>query len=563
MIRRTLTLFTGLFLWLLLVCVAVEAQAEAEAPSNEAQGLSRKSHQQDQHQQDQNQHQHQQQFANQNQNQNEALAALIVEPTSVAAPAEQQLEVEGFRLRHADATATTTFDTDTELEWPWSSNDNDNNNNNNNQTQEDRTCASHTNCSTCADASWCHWCGFDCHARGSIHGCVYGASCDNHKKKKDDDKKNKKNDTDPSGCGAHDSCSECAVSSHLCHWCAHDNACHSVGSVYGCVGGVDCHSNSICERKQPEPIAAADTVFTQIGPFPLLVLMIVSAVLLCCASTCFCVAGGVKGAYDDLAGIAEDRADAVDVDDDDDDDDDDDNDAVNEPLLQQQQQQQQSWTFWAAGLFRRSAWTGTAETPEPGVTTTADDTNSEHVGADSAAAVNDSVHMVLSEEGNNTTDDVRITDDNDGPDAPLLVVPTLQQQRQQRTTTATTTQRTTTTARRPRRHMQRLYNACTVCYIFTVAVISGLLFGAVHYFPAKPVYNICNDNVAWKSLIDSMASMKVSADFEILASVNNPNYFDVALDMGKSQLSSVHKRYSSSSSSSLDGHVTSLKLLFY
>jgi hypothetical protein len=32
-----------------------------------------------------------------------------------------------------------------------------------------------------------------------------------------------------------------------------------------------------------------------------------------------------------------------------------------------------------------------------------------------------------------------------------------------------------------------------------------------------------------------MASMKVSADFEILASVNNPNYFDVALDMGKSQ----------------------------
>jgi hypothetical protein len=30
--------------------------------------------------------------------------------------------------------------------------------------------------------------------------------------------------------------------------------------------------------------------------------------------------------------------------------------------------------------------------------------------------------------------------------------------------------------------------------------------------------------------------MKVSADFEILASVNNPNYFDVALDMGKLRL---------------------------
>jgi hypothetical protein len=30
--------------------------------------------------------------------------------------------------------------------------------------------------------------------------------------------------------------------------------------------------------------------------------------------------------------------------------------------------------------------------------------------------------------------------------------------------------------------------------------------------------------------------MKVSADFEILASVNNPNHFDVALDMGKSKV---------------------------
>jgi hypothetical protein len=75
----------------------------------------------------------------------------------------------------------------------------------------------------------------------------------------------------------------------------------------------------------------------------------------------------------------------------------------------------------------------------------------------------------------------------------------------------------------------------------------------VHYFPAKPVYNICNDNVAWKSLIDSMASMKVSADFEILASVNNPNHFDVALDMGKSRKTSLETNSS----------VTSLALSFW
>jgi hypothetical protein len=191
-------------------------------------------------------------------------------------------------------------------------------------------------------------------------------------------------------------------------------------------------------------------------------------------------------------------------------------------LQQPQQPPQQSWTSWGAGPFHRSVRTAIAETPEPVVTTAAADADAdaEEAGESNTDAANDSAHMVLSEEGNNTTDDVRLADDDDGEDAPLLAVP-----QQQRATRATT--------RRPR-HMQRLYNACTACYIFTVAVISGLLFGAVHYFPSKPVYNICNDNVAWKSLIDSMASMKVSADFEILASVNNPNYFDVALDMGKS-----------------------------
>lgn len=466
MIRQT-RLVTGLSLWL-LVSLSVFVAAAAE-PNEAQQVLSQKSHQQ----------QHLQ-HANKNTYKNNETASLIVEPTS-------DVEVEVYSLRHTVSTDYTT-NSNTELEWPWSGN---NNSNNNNKTQDDRTCAGHMNCSSCNDASWCHWCGKDCHARGSIHGCAWGYSCD------DDHRDNKKkNETEPNGCGAHMSCSECAVSSHLCHWCAHDNACHSVGSVYGCVAGVDCHSNSICERKEPEPIQ--QTVFTQIGPLPFLVLITVTALLFCCASTCFCVAGGVKGAYDDLAGITADRATTV----------------YREPLLQQQprmlQQPRQN---------RRLI----AETPEPVVTTvtTADaDSDSEQLVSQDNENANDNAHLVLSEEGNNSSDLVRSAAAEDAEewadDVPLLVVP-----------------HTTRMIRRPR-HMQRLYNACTACYIFTVAVIGGLLFGTVHYFPAKPVYNICNDNVAWKSLIDSMASMKVSADFEILASVNNPNYFDVALDMGKS-----------------------------
>jgi len=91
---------------------------------------------------------------------------------------------------------------------------------------------------------------------------------------------------------------------------------------------------------------------------------------------------------------------------------------------------------------------------------------------------------------------------------------------------------TTFSSRRRPRHMQRLYNSCAVCYCITMALIAGLTFGSIRYFPKMPVYNICNDDVAWKSLIETMASMKVEADFEILASVANYNGIDVCVEKG-------------------------------
>jgi hypothetical protein len=64
-------------------------------------------------------------------------------------------------------------------------------------------------------------------------------------------------------------------------------------------------------------------------------------------------------------------------------------------------------------------------------------------------------------------------------------------------------------------------------------MVGGFVFGGMRYFPKVPQYNICNDALAWKSLVDSMTSMKVEANIEILVSVMNPNHFDVALNMGK------------------------------
>jgi hypothetical protein len=120
-------------------------------------------------------------------------------------------------------------------------------------------------------------------------------------------------------------------------------------------------------------------------------------------------------------------------------------------------------------------------------------------------------------------------------------------------TTTTTTTTTTTSTRtnairisRPHRQhqhqqqrrrrfvaMQQLYMTCMGCYVFTILFIAFFTYVAIYYFPQKPIYNICNDSVAWNSLMDSMTSFKATAEFQILASVYNPNLLDVAVDMGK------------------------------
>ena len=364
------------------------------------------------------------------------------------------------------------------------------------------SCTSQTDCESCYNLSYaCHWCDSDqaCHAKGSVHGCAIGSSCHHGK---DDDNNNKKNETD--ACSIHMTCSECALSSHLCHWCAHDNACHVIGSVYGCTVGVDCFSNDRCKRKEPEPIKTEGS-FRTVNALPLVALTVLGGLIVCCASVCFFMAGGVKGAYDDLAGMAasgnleEDggggggavaAAAAADNT----------TDTMQQPLLEdaategevesQQQQQQQHVVRECADLEEH-----------------------EHEREQSEEAVGD-------EEEAAPAATASVEDTN------TATMYTAQQSVQ---TAASVSRR----SRRSSDHMQRLYNVCAGCYVITIATVAITLLTSFQFYPKVPEYNVCNDAVAWKSLIDSLASAKVSADFEILITVANPNHFDIDLDMGK------------------------------
>lgn len=404
-------------------------------------------------------------------------------------------------------------------------------------TNTSSTCNQVESCEECNSFHTCHWCNKDmaCHAIGSPHGCLVGSSCD--KKKNDDDKRKK------DGCFVHTTCAECALASTFCHWCAHDNACHSKGSVYGCVTGVDCYDISHCKRTTPEPLHPhANYNFANgIGPFPLLVIFISTSTLLCCVTACGCMASGIKGAYDDLADIAardyhrrdwdsegnmihreRERLDVTEG-----------QDILTSSSLSRSidapstrvaaRRSERAIAREAARAERRSA-----RDQQEQVAITNCDRNEETKEEDFPVTENDN---------EDRTEETRRLLDDEEEAVPGNYVRMQDEQEVEQRTQAPVRELLHPFRRpfrfAPRTHMQRLYNACVGCYLVSVAIILLCAFSSIRYFPKKPVYNICNDAIAWKSIIDSMTSMKVSADFEILASISNPNHFDVAVDMGK------------------------------
>ena len=155
-------------------------------------------------------------------------------------------------------------------------------------------CLSLSSCTSCYNySSKCHWCGPDekCHSKGSIHGCLYGKSCS----------PTPPPDRNDTRCNKITNCTECG-SSYLgsCHWCEFDNKCHAKGSVYGCMYGVDCYSNTRCQRESPEYVVD-DGSSAPVGF--LMIVLFVFSIGLCCCTTCFCVVRYSKGAYDDLTGL--------------------------------------------------------------------------------------------------------------------------------------------------------------------------------------------------------------------------------------------------------------------
>lgn len=83
--------------------------------------------------------------------------------------------------------------------------------------------------------------------------------------------------------------------------------------------------------------------------------------------------------------------------------------------------------------------------------------------------------------------------------------------------------------------IKQMYCACQMCYLFTVLTTILLFITGMSYAPRAPQYNVCTNEIAWKSIVEGMASLKMSASFDLLISVYNPNRFEVDLSNGHGQ----------------------------
>jgi hypothetical protein len=372
----------------------------------------------------------------------------------------------------------------------------------NSSSSGDTSCASLGSCAACYDTYTCHWCDNDqaCHARGSVHGCTIGSTC-----KTKPDVKPKENTT----CASHSTCAECALASRLCHWCEYDNACHAVGSKYGCVTGVDCYSNDRCRRPDPEKFE--EFILTEMPRDKMMYLLVVALLLCGCTTCCFCFCcGNIKGAYDDLAtiSVAASRAPPSVIG------------GTTSSLMGRTVED-------TTEAFNTSLETHDEEEEQ-------DDQDDEEEAILDPCDENDQEPANCEEQGNGIEGDYTLMDEHPSREKAPLLPPRQYQQYYVNSGDESVVPAPI--------HMNRLYKACAFCYWLTILLLVSLVGTCIYFYPKRPVYDVCNDSVAWKKIIENIASLKLDASFEILVSLSNPNRFDVAVDNASGGFSFEGKR---------------------
>jgi hypothetical protein len=253
--------------------------------------------------------------------------------------------------------------------------------------------------------------------------------------------------------------------------------------VHGCAAGVNCYAIDRCQRLEPESFEAGGTFssasFKGVGPVAWALVWIMFGLIFCCSTCCL---GGVtllKGAVDDLVrGQPEMVEDGVVVD------------SGYRRLLEMEKEGEERDSLEIALLK-----------------------NGPHDEKEDAKNVDGAMN---GSRGKSEMDLIR-TDAQSVTNLSRLSIPTMYQQ--------------------PKSggQINRMYLACQMCYIFTLLTTLVLSITALSYAPRHPEYNVCTDELAWKSIVEGMTALKMSASFDLLISVYNPNRWEVDLFQGVGQ----------------------------
>jgi len=339
--------------------------------------------------------------------------------------------------------------------------------NNQNKNRSNPSCSSYTNCTECINSSnVCHWCADEkCHAKGSFYGCTIGASCN-------PPNSSAHNDT----CHSHTTCTECTLASNVCHWCAFDDQCHAIGSIYGCTYGVNCYSNDRCQRVQPEYVY--ERWYHGIGFLPLFFILGSVSMILCCSTVLYVVTETlIHGLYQLLStSIPTTTSDFSTT-------------TLHERTYKQRQ---------------RHSNISNNNNPRQIVSKSTNSTLLEE-----AVPFLDAMEVEIDEEeegnGIDRSNNVESSSTSFPPQVPLQL-------------------------NTNHRHLKLFMKTCKVWYTTTWVLTVSCLVTVLYLFPKVPQFNVCSDQVAWKSIIDGITSLKVEASFEILISIYNPNHISLGMD---------------------------------
>lgn len=403
------------------------------------------------------------------------------------------------------------YNDELQLQWPW---------HHDKKNKTDTSCSSHGNCTTCTAASrTCHWCNKDnqCHAKGSWYGCAIGNSCTSPSH----------NDTVDNSCKSHTDCTSCSISSKVCHWCAFDEQCHAVGSVYGCGHGVNCYSNDRCRRATPEDID--EGTFADVGIVPILIIVLATMGVLCCSTVLYAGANALKGAFYEMAEIRAPPSEAftthshgfqtLTID------------TIGEGLGEEEEEDDFDENN---NLIRNSNdddKLSEAENIESRDNNEARESNliardedEDESGGDSGGSeVRNGLEMSNSED--DERQELTTSRENQMREKAPLVTAHPDPSR-----LPSHMMRTGAGSGAGGSHWNCLLRSCKAWYFFTVVISLFLATSSIIFFPKVPDWNVCSDEFAWQSIISGLTSLKVEASFEILMSVENRNRLDIALE---------------------------------